>query len=146
MRVVKWFKGLKGELKLGVLGLVVAVLGLVPAYVVFFRGDDSKTPSNAATACPTLDLPDAVPRGVRFSVQKADHFQPGETVQLVIRPGGEALRRPDGTTAIYARDNGSFAGTTVYVPRDAPVGSVTVTAAREQDSDCDDPSVDLVVT
>jgi hypothetical protein len=146
MRVVKRFKDFKPEAKLGVLGLVVAVLGLVPTYVVFIQGDDSNALSNAATACPTLDLPDAVPRGVRFAVQNADHFQPGETVQLVIRPGGQALLRPDGTSAIYARDNGSFAGTTVYIPLDAPVGNVTVTATREQDSDCDEPSVDLVVT
>jgi hypothetical protein len=146
MRVIAWFNGLKAGEQIAAVSLLVAILGLVPAWYVLVGRDDSSAAADAATACPTLDLPDTVQRGVAFAVQKADNFQAGETVQLVMSPGGGSLLRPDGTTAIYARGNGSFAGTTVMVPRDAPVGETTVTAEREQDSNCDEPSVDVVVT
>jgi hypothetical protein len=145
MRVITWFKGLKPGEQIAAVSLLVAILGLVPAWYVIVGREDPGSPSNAATACPTLDLPDTVQRGVAFAVQKADNFQAGETVQLVISPGGQSLLRPDGTPAIYARGNGSFAGTTVIVPLDAPVGAATITAEREQDSDCDEPSVDVVI-
>jgi hypothetical protein len=146
MRVIAWFKGLKSAEQIAAVSLLVAILGLMPAWYVLVDHGDSSAPSDAAAACPTLDLPDTVQRGVAFAVQKADNFQAGETVQLVMSPGGESLLRPDGTTAIYARGNGSFAGTTIMVPRDAPVGEAMITAEREQHSNCDEPSVDVVVT
>lgn len=145
MLVIAWFKGLKSGEQIAAVSLLVAVLGLVPTWYVLVGRDDSSPPSSAATACPTLDLPDTVQRGVAFAVHKADNFQAGETVQLVMSPGGESLLRPDGTTAIYARGNGSFAGTTVMVPLDTPVGEAMITAERERDSNCDEPSIDVVV-
>jgi hypothetical protein len=142
-----WLKGLRSGEQIAAVSLLVAILGLVPTWYVLVGRDDSSSPAHAVTACPTLDLPDTVRRGVAFAVQKADNFQAGETVQLVMSPGGESLLRPDGTTAIYARGNGSFAGTTVMVPLDAPVGEAMISAEREQDSrSCGEPSVDVHVS
>jgi hypothetical protein len=73
MRVIAWLKGLKSGEQIAAVSLLVAILGLVPTWYVLV-GRDSSSPSHAATACPTLDLPDTVQRGVAFALQKADNL------------------------------------------------------------------------
>ena len=132
--------------KIASISAVFAALGVLVAIVALFQGSDDG-PGNPASqsdaaGCPTLRVPGEIRRGAVFVVENADGYQPGEEVDIVLsaEDGSSQVLR-----TVYARSNGSFAGTNLQVPTDASIGDGEITVERESGGDCEMPSADVTV-